>query len=151
MLNVRQATEADSEDIFAWRNDELTREMSPTTDKVGWDGHSRWFAASLVSETRLLLICETEDKSEKVGIVRFDLCDDKALISINLSPAMRRKGYAKQCLLEAIAYFKSMYPSVLTIKAEIKVQNLASKYTFEGVGFELTYVEGDVLHYRYVG
>lgn len=151
MLSVRRADEADSKDIFEWRNDELTRKMSHATDRVEWDGHCRWFASSLANEERLLLICETKDGSQKVGIVRFDFNDQNALISINLSPAMRGRGYAKQCLLEAIVYFKAQYLNSFPIVAEIKVQNLASKYTFEGVGFELTYVEGDVLHYRYSG
>ncbi len=45
MPNVRKANESDSRDIFDWRNDELTRQMSHTTDLVEWDGHSAWFAA----------------------------------------------------------------------------------------------------------
>ncbi len=151
MLHVRQATEADSKDIFEWRNDELTRKMSHATDRVEWDGHCRWFASSIANDERLLLICETSGESEKVGFVRFDLNDKNALMSINLSPDMRGKGYAKQCLLDAIVYFKAQHPNSFSIVAEIKVQNLASRYTFEGVGFELAYVEGDVLHYRYSG
>ena len=92
MPNVRKANESDSRDIFEWRNDELTRQMSHTTDLVEWDGHSAWFAASLANTKRLLVICEDESTDEKVAIVRFDIEDERALISINLSPQMRGKA-----------------------------------------------------------
>ena len=45
--NTRKANESDSKDILDRRNDELTRQMSHTTDLVEWDGHSGWFASSL--------------------------------------------------------------------------------------------------------
>ena len=106
MPNIRKANENDSRDIFEWRNDELTRQMSHTTDLVEWGGHSARFAASLANTKCLLVICEDESTDEKVAIVRFDIEDERALISINLSPKMRGKGKAKGCLKDAIFFFK---------------------------------------------
>jgi sialic acid synthase SpsE len=63
MLNVREAEEKDSADIYEWRNDELTRQMAHTTDLVEWEGHSKWFAASLINENRLLVICDLKKGS----------------------------------------------------------------------------------------
>jgi hypothetical protein len=40
MPKIRKANEGDSRDIFDWRNDELTRQMSHTTDLVKWREHS---------------------------------------------------------------------------------------------------------------
>ena len=56
MPNIRKANEGDSRDIFDWRNDELTRQMSHTTDLVEWSGHSAWFAASLIQNGYLLFV-----------------------------------------------------------------------------------------------
>ena len=42
MPNIRKANDDDSRDIFDWRNDELTRQMSHTSDFVDWNGHSGW-------------------------------------------------------------------------------------------------------------
>jgi len=39
--NIRKANENDSRDIFEWRNDELTRQISHTTDLVEWDGNAQ--------------------------------------------------------------------------------------------------------------
>lgn len=38
MIIVKPACEDDSKDIFTWRNDKRTREMSLTTDPVAWEG-----------------------------------------------------------------------------------------------------------------
>jgi RimJ/RimL family protein N-acetyltransferase len=149
MITVRAADYRDSKDIFEWRNDELTRHMSHTTDFVQWDEHSRWFAASLTNKSRLLVICEEGETNSKIGIVRFDVDNERALISINLSPDMRGKGLAKKCLSEAIEFFKTFYPNVLYIDAEIKADNRGSKRSFESVGFVLATENGDVLYYQY--
>ena len=89
---TRKANESDSKDIFDWRNDKLVRQMSHTTDLVEWDGHSAWFAASLTNPNRLLVMCEDDNTNEKVAIVRFDVENERALISINLAPKMRGKA-----------------------------------------------------------
>lgn len=149
MPNIRKADESDSRDIFDWRNDELTRQMSHTTDLVEWDSHSAWFAASLANTKRLLVICEDEDTDEKVAIVRFDIEDERALISINLSPKMRGKRKAKGCLRDAIFFFQKYFPDVRFIDAEIKPINVLSQQSFMGVGFILVKEDADVLHYEY--
>ena len=150
MPNVRKANESDSRDIFDWRNDELTRQMSHTTDLVEWDGHSVWFAASLTNTKRLLVICEDEDTDEKVAIVRFDVDGERALVSINLSSKMRGKRKAKGCLRDAISFFQKSYSDVRFIDAEIKSINIASQKSFIRVGFVLTKENADVLYYEYV-
>ena len=149
MPNVRKANESDSRDIFDWRNDELTRQMSHTTDLVEWDGHSAWFAASLNNTTRLLVICENEDTDEKAATVRFDIEDERALSLINLSPQMRGKRKAKGCLRDAIAFFQKYFSDVCFIDAEIKSINIPSQQSFVGVGFVLVKQDADVLYYEY--
>jgi RimJ/RimL family protein N-acetyltransferase len=150
MPNVRAAEEKDSLDIYEWRNDELTRQMSHTTDLVEWEGHSKWFAASLKNESRLLAICEEVESTSKVAVVRFDVVNDRALISINLSPSMRGKGLAKGCLSKSIIFFKSLFPNVSYIDAKIKSFNTASKRSFEAAGFVFIKELDDVLYYEAV-
>ena len=38
MINVGRVVEKDSEVIFRWRNDDLTREMFRSSELVEWDG-----------------------------------------------------------------------------------------------------------------
>ena len=148
-MKIRQANESHSRDIFDWRNDKLTRQMFHTTDLVEWSEHSAWFAASLTNTKRLLVICEDEDTDEKVAIVRFDVEDKRALISINLSPQMRGKRKAKGCLRDAIAFFQKYFSDVRFIDAEVKSINIPSQRSFVGVGFVLIKQDADVLYYEY--
>ena len=150
MPNIRKATEDDSKDIFDWRNDELTRRLSQITDLVEWDGHSVWFNESLSNTKRLLLICEDEITDEKVSIVRFDIEDKRALISINLSPKMRGKRKAKGCLRDAISFFQKYFSGVRFIDAKIKPTNIPSQKSFIGVGFVMVKEDADFLYYEYV-
>ncbi len=149
MPNTRKANKRDSRDIFDWRNDELTRQMSHTTDLVEWEKHSTWFAASLANPQRLLVMCEDESTNEKVAIVCFDVEDERALISINLSPQIRGKRKAKKCLSDAIFLFQQYFSDVRFIDAEIKTINIPSQKSFMGVGFVHVKEDADVLYYEY--
>ena len=135
MINTRVALITDSKDIFEWRNDELTRKMSHTSDIVEWEGHSAWFASSLKNKNRLLLLCEDINDLKKIAVVRFDINSLRALVAINLSPEMRGAGISKQCLSESIENFKNVFPQVVALDAEIKLENIASQRVFKSVGF----------------
>lgn len=146
-IKVRLATGSDCKDVFEWRNDQLTRQMSHATEIVEWVRHKRWFQKSLMNHSRLLLICE-DDVNEKIAVIRFDLDSDSATISINLSPNQRDKGFAKKCLSHSIEYISSHKKKLKYLLAEIKEINLASQKLFLGVGFALYDVKDGVGYYR---
>lgn len=150
MIDSRKADIGDSKDIFEWRNEEFTRQMSLTSGLIDWDGHSQWFSESLENKSRLLAICEDADIGRKVAVVRFDVELDRALISINLAPDLRGKRLAKPCLSSAIAFFQALFAHVSIIDAQIKSVNAPSKRVFEGVGFEFVKESGEVLYYEYI-
>jgi RimJ/RimL family protein N-acetyltransferase len=145
MLSVRRANEEDSKVIFDWRNDDWTRKMFRTSELVEWEAHCKWFAATLINADRCLLMCETEE-GKAIAVVRFDVEQESAELSINLSPLGRGKGLAPKCLTLAIDYFEKQYPSVSTFIAEIKTLNMASKKSFEKVGFTLDREEEGFWH-----
>ena len=150
MIKTRKAEFKDSKIIFEWRNDELTRQMSHTTDIVDWDGHSAWFASSLENKNRLLLLCENKNDLKKIAVVRFDVNSMRALMSINLSPDMRGKGISKQCLSESIENFKNEFPQVVALDAEIKPENIASQRVFKSIGFVNVRDDINTLYFEYL-
>ncbi|MDB4008847.1 GNAT family N-acetyltransferase [Amylibacter sp.] len=150
MINTRAATITDSKDIFEWRNDELTRKMSHTTDILEWEGHSAWFASSLKNKNRLLLLCEDINDSKKIAVVRFDINSLRALVAINLSPEMRGEGISKQCLSESIEKFKNVFPQVVALDAEIKLENIASQKVFKSVGFLNVRYDVTTMYFEYL-
>ncbi|MCH9845595.1 MAG: GNAT family N-acetyltransferase [Alphaproteobacteria bacterium] len=133
MISVRLADNNDGRDIFEWRNDADTRNMSHDSQIVTWQQHEDWFNSSLHNANRCLLICA--DSTKKIGMVRLDIKENEALISINLNPKMRGLGLAKPCLTNAMQFFKNAFPYIKTYTAEIKSVNIASSKAFENAGF----------------
>lgn len=150
MISVRRVKETDIKDIFEWRNDEVTRKMSHTTQVVDWDAHCKWFSSSLANKNRLLLVCEDVYTLSKVAIVRFDTKNNTALISINVSPKARGKSLTKICLRASVSFFKTKFPLVSHIVAEIKSINIRSISVFESVGFSLKEKTNEIQSYEYV-
>lgn len=150
MVSVRLANLSDSKEVFNWRNDNTTRKMSHTNEIIDWQEHNHWFDSNLESKSQYLLICYIEETHEKVAAVRFNLQNNIAIISINLSPSMRGKGFAVPCLNEAIDYFISKFSSLSIIEAEIKSVNLASIKAFEAVGFVLNRQDKEIQYYKLI-
>ena len=144
MIKVRLANDDDSEDIYNWRIDKTTMDMSHSNEKPDWVSHCKWFESSLQNRKRVLILCYLTEK-EKVGVVRFDLLEHGGVvISINLSPIYRGKGYSKFCLKKSIDYFCFYHPKVKKIYAEIKNVNAISRRSFESVGFHFQYEKNNV-------
>jgi RimJ/RimL family protein N-acetyltransferase len=129
----------DSQRIWQWRNDPLTRQMSTTTEEIPWAQHRAWYARAACDEKRVLLIASVEEAP--AGMVRFELSSKSDLqlcaeISINLSPAVRGQGRGQPVLAAACAWgFDTL--KLDRIFARVKAENLRSIRIFEGTGFVL--------------
>lgn len=147
-LLVRAAQDADSRDIWCWRNDAVTRAMSLSTAEISWDAHVAWFAQALTDVSRRFYVAEAN--GAKVGMCRFDLAYDgaSAEVSINLNPDLRGQGWGAPVLAACIARFRQDFP--VTITATIRPDNAASQRIFARCGFVLVDNEGrdGFGHYR---
>jgi RimJ/RimL family protein N-acetyltransferase len=95
-----------------------------------------WVRNKLSDSGCLFLIFENR-KSEKIGFVRFDKDDQKNwIISINIAPSQRGKGYSVELLRRAVKYFINLKGEEV-VRAYIKKTNTASIKAFESAGFEV--------------
>ena len=147
-MHVRIANEEDCEDLFVWRNDEFTRQMSLTTEPVDWRTHCDWFNLALADERRVVLICEEGRAPEKLAVVRFDIDKQTATVSINLAPEHRGRGKATGCLRSAIDFLLANRPEVNRLVAEVKKDNLASARCFLNIGFAILHQDDRVLTFQ---
>ena len=97
----------DSQRIWQWRNDPVTRAMSVTTEEIPWDRHRAWYSQAATDPSRVLLLVFEDDSP--VGMVRFDLqALADAEVSINLNPQARgrraRQACAGRCMPVGILY-----------------------------------------------
>ena len=79
-----------------------------------------------------------EEEGIPIGVVRFDKCDDEDYVyevSINISPARRKKGFGKQLLTHGIRKLLKEVKNCKFIRAEVKKDNLSSNKLFKSFGF----------------
>lgn len=139
-LTLRDANSDDSDLLFAWRNDSVSRKASHCIAAINKQDHDIWFNNSLSSKTRCIFIAEIADVA--VGTVRCDLINSEYLLSWTVAPEYRGKRVAKKML----QLFTEQIDDAIC--AQIKVDNLASVRVAESVGMKLDKEANGVLYYR---
>lgn len=131
---VRAATQADTRDLFDWRNAPEVRRFSRSDAPIAWDDHCRWLAATLADPRRVLLVGSAG--SAPVGVVRYDISGAKAEVSIYLVPGQSGRGLGRALLGAAERWLAARHPEVALVDAEALAGNDASHRLFAGSGFE---------------
>jgi RimJ/RimL family protein N-acetyltransferase len=132
-LLVRPATEADSRTIWDWANDPATRAASFSPEPIPWERHVTWFTGKL-HDPRCHLYVVTDKDQRPLGMVRYDVEDSEAVVSINLSPACRGRGLGPVALRQSADCLFDKAP-VHNVIALIKPENQASVVAFERAGY----------------
>jgi L-amino acid N-acyltransferase YncA len=123
---IKKVTKKDSLEIRLWRNDRKSIFYSKNKKKITLEAHSKWFEKTLNDKKIKIYIGYLVKKKlkKKVGVVRFNIKNKYALISINLNPIMRGKKLSHVLLDAAIKKFLKF--KKIKLIAEIKKNNLAS-------------------------
>ena len=147
-MQIVEVTELFIKDVFEWRNDKITREMSFSSEKIKFESHLYWFKNMMNDNNQVVYIGIQEE--DRVGICRFNL-DQKnkiAEVSINLNPKMRGKNYGFQLLsLSRERFFEKQKIDLI---AKIKETNEQSKKLFSKAGFFIHDKEDNFLYYKYL-
>ena len=128
-MQLRKAIFDDWKILLDWRNDPITRENSFETGEVSEQTHKIWFDKSLSNSNREIYILE--DNSTPLGSIRSDMVNtDKYILSWNIDPNQRGKGYGTKIL--------EIYLQDKTGKfiAKIKPENISSIKMVQKNGFE---------------
>ncbi len=137
-IEMRVATIDDSRDLFNWRNDPAIRAFSRNTESIAWHDHQHWLNAVLTDPSRILLVGLVQDMP--VGVVRYDLEEKSAEISIYLVPDKFSSGLGTELLLAAEMWLRKKLPMVRSIHAHVLGGNERSMRLFDSAGYasELT-------------
>lgn len=148
-LSLRAAQRSDRENLFQWRNHPAVRQFSLQTNEIPWESHCNWFSATLENPERILLI--GEKAGQPIGVLRYDLHQHDALISIYLVPEQMGKGYGTPLLQAGTEWLRQHQPPIQRIIAEIAPKNVASVKAFEKAGYRQvsTHNQQGVLRYEY--
>jgi len=141
-ISLRSAAISDSENIWAWRNTPEIRAMSLNQANIPFDAHQIWFERSLKDPARILLI--GTNGGVDIGVVRFDLENNNAEISIYLIPGLEGNGMGGYLLKAAEVWLKINRPHIGFVKAIVLGDNLRSQVLFKNSGYSVdltTYVK----------
>lgn len=133
-IKLRKAKIDDSKNIWAWRNDSLTRAMSINKNYVEYEDHSDWFKSKLKNKNCFFYIGEIQQK--KIGVVRIETKNNVGQVSINLNPKFRGMSLSANLLNESINKFKEKFNNYHLV-AQIDKKNQASLRIFSKLGFKI--------------
>lgn len=134
-IEFRKASQDDAQSLFLWRNEESVRSASRSRAPISWEQHSRWLSALLNDPSRELLIGMRDNKA--VGVVRFDITDGLAEVSIYLVPGAEVKCRGSELMWCAEAWLRVHRPEVLVLQAEVLGHNERSSGMFRATGFDV--------------
>lgn len=133
VVDLRCATPDDCESLFEWRNDASVRASSHDSRQITWDSHRRWFADSLNDGQRALLI--GFDASGPVGVLRYDLRNGDATVSVYLVPSRQGQHLGVPLLQAGTRWLRRHHPRITALVASILPGNQASIATFRQAGY----------------
>ncbi|GAB4140322.1 MAG: hypothetical protein Tsb0016_07450 [Sphingomonadales bacterium] len=134
-MELRPVGEADGARLFQWRNDPATRRHALNPAPLDQAAHHAWLDAALADPQRLLWMGVLDRAA--IGVLRFDLDGDAALVSIYLDPARHGQGLGRALLRAGLARLARTHPHIRLLEADVLDANGPSREIFEAVGFQL--------------
>jgi RimJ/RimL family protein N-acetyltransferase len=128
-IEIRLANTADSKNIFSWRNHPTIRNHSLSSNEIEWSEHEKWYANRCGQANHPILIGQI--KGQDIGVVRFDIRENFADVSIYRVPDSGHHGTGHKLLREAEAWLKLNHPHVVAVHALVLQENQRSKKLFE--------------------
>jgi len=134
-IQLRTATKSDSQNIFEWRTHPSIVKTSSNSNPITWDNHESWYVEAIKDKNRLILIGEID--RIPIGVIRFDIENTTALISIYLVPRDDTKGFGSNLLIRAEEWLKSYRSDVINIRAEVLGDNIKSQSMFSKSNYHI--------------
>jgi spore coat polysaccharide biosynthesis protein SpsF len=133
-VRLRGALRADSERVWVWRNDPETRAASFDPEAIPWETHEEWFRETLSRHDRRLYIVVADGAD--TGLVRLDVVDAEAEVSIHLAPEARYRGIGAMALRAVVGEaFDGL--GLTRVYGNIRPDNQPSLAAFAKAGFGL--------------
>jgi len=136
-ISFRLADDSDCEKLLEWRNHLSNRRYAFDPSPVDPAVHRRWFRETLANPARILLVGAVNQND--AGVLRYDLSEHEARVSIYLDPAQHGMGYGTALLAAGSEWLRAQHPAVNAIIAEVMPANIASIRAFLAAGYRETH------------
>jgi len=132
-LVLRPASALDCKQIYLWRNAQENREYALDPLPISFTDHETWFKDTLENPDRVLLIGEIGE--QQIGVLRYDMRDDQAKVSVYLVPGKHGQGYGTRLLKAGSSWLLKHKLEVKEIVAEVLPDNFTSASAFMSAGY----------------
>lgn len=134
-ITYREAKLEDARYVYDLNSDVVARKHSFSQGEFSFDHHLSWFQKEMNNKDHSFYIV-LDNLEQKVGVVRIQLSGSFAVISINIDPATRGRGYGLISIRTISRQVtKNMSKPLL---AYIKPSNYPSLRVFEKAGYQKT-------------
>lgn len=131
-LKIREIIEEDVKLIYTWSNDLEVRNQSFNSEPINYKEHENWYKSKLINPNSLFLINEYE--GVKIGLVRFEIENNKCRVGVLLDESFRGMGLSSYMLIKSSNYYFDRFK--IPIYANIKESNIPSIRAFEKAGYK---------------
>ncbi|MGC2194821.1 MAG: UDP-2,4-diacetamido-2,4,6-trideoxy-beta-L-altropyranose hydrolase [Terriglobales bacterium] len=136
---LRRTIELDCRKFWEWANDPAGNTVSFARETIPWERHMEWFRARLADQQSILYTAVNR-QGDPIGMVRYQLNEMNAILSINVGAAFRGQGNGRKMLFLATEdLFRNS--GATAIHAFVRTSNQPSMRLFEGAGFRKVGVE----------
>ena len=132
---MRAATPEDEDKVLRWRNDPVVRRFSGSNATITSQEHAAWYARTLENLNCDLLV--GWDARGEAGVVRYDIAQDVAKVSIYVKPQRLGTGTGPALLAAGERWLAARRPSVTAISADVNAENRASARLFADSGYRV--------------
>jgi UDP-2,4-diacetamido-2,4,6-trideoxy-beta-L-altropyranose hydrolase len=131
---IRDAEINDAHQILEWRNHPIVKKNCFTENEITLDTHLHWFKEKLKDRNSFIYILSS--KIENLGMIRFDIIDEIAKVSVMLGPNFLGKGLGTEIIRLGTDRFKKDGKANIKVVAEVKTTNIASLKAFAKAGYK---------------
>lgn len=142
---LRNAVIDDAKYYFGLVNDPIVRLNSMNSAPILWENHVNWFCNKLANENSLLYVLELDNKF--IGQIRFEKILELWVIDYSIISEMRGKGIGKILVDMGMKELLSTHESI-ELQAFVKESNVASRFVFEKLNFELRKTDSSGYYYN---
>lgn len=136
LLRLRAAQPDDRLLLFNWINEPAVRQFSLNPAPVPLAMHTHWYQHKLTDQNCFIFIAEMQGKP--VGMIRFDISNQEAMISYLLDSAYRGQGLGTLLLQKGTAKLRAATTRFRRFSGLVQTHNPASIRAFEKAGFSAT-------------
>lgn len=131
---IREAKTRDSRFIFDLSNEKIVRDNSIKKRKIDWEEHIKWFNKKL-NDNNYEFFVIYDEHNNFIGQIRYEISDDKAVVSISITKNFRVEKLASKILADSAAILFRNREKIERVFAYIRKENIASLRAFEKAGY----------------